>query len=218
MTQQLRSRDVVQTALHTLLPQEVVLREWRRIPPVLRGPGVTLRDVQPSDAPALMAALSPDEVSRFIATPPSTQEAFESYIVIARDRRGRGESLTFAIVPERTGVAVGLFQLRPVEPHFAVTEWGFALSSAFWGKGLFLSAAPLVMDFAFTVLGARRIEARAAVHNARGNAALRKLGAVQEALLRQSWFRGDQAIDQVLWAIVADEWAAHRPSSLSGVH
>ena len=218
MTEQLRTRDVVQTALHTLLPQEVILREWRRIPPVLRGSGVTLRDVQPSDAPALISALSPDEVSRFIAAPPSTQEAFENYIVLARDRRSRGESLTFAIVPERTGVAVGLFQLRPVEPHFAVTEWGVALSSACWGRGLFQAAAPLVIDFAFNVLGARRIEARAAVHNARGNGALRKLGAVQEALLRQSWFRGDEAIDQVLWAIVADEWTAHRPSSLSGVH
>jgi RimJ/RimL family protein N-acetyltransferase len=218
MSEQLRTRDVVQTALHTPLPQEVVLREWRRIPPVLRGPGVTLRDVQPSDAPALMAALAPEEVSRFIASPPSTQEALENYIVLARDRRSRGESLAFAVVPERTGVAVGLFQLRPVEPHFAVTEWGFALSSAFWGGGLFQAAAPLVIDFAFTVLGARRLEARAAVHNPRGNAALRKLGAVQEALLRQSWFRGEEAVDQVLWAIIADEWTAHRPSSLSGVH
>jgi len=218
MSEHPRTRDVVQTALHTLLPQEVVLREWRRIPPVLRGAGVLLRDVQPSDAPALMAALSREEVSRFIAAPPSTQEALENYIVLARDRRGRGESLSLAIVPERTGVAVGLFQLRPVEPHFAVTEWGFALGSGFWGGGLFQAAAPLVIDFAFNVLGARRLEARAAVHNARGNAALRKIGAVQEALLRQSWFRGEEAIDQVLWAIIAEEWSAHHPSRLSGVH
>jgi RimJ/RimL family protein N-acetyltransferase len=217
MSDHLSSRDIVQTALHALLPQEVVLREWRRIAPVLRGSGVMLRELQPSDAPALMAALAPEEVARFIATP-STRESLEEYIVTAKDRRSRGEALSLAIVPERTGVAVGLFQLRPVEPHFTVTEWGFALSSALWGDGLFYAAAPLVIDFAFNVLGARRLEARAAVHNARGNGALRKIGAVQEALLRQSWFRGDEAIDQVLWAIVADEWRAHHRSRRSGVH
>jgi ribosomal-protein-serine acetyltransferase len=51
-----------------------------------------------------------------------------------------------------------------------------------------------------------RLEARAAVANGRGNGALRKLGAVQEGLLRRSFLKNGQFLDQVLWSILAEDW------------
>ena len=57
-----------------------------------------------------------------------------------------------------------------------------------------------------------RLEARAAVTNGRGNAALRKLGAVHEGVLRKSFLRNGEYLDQALWTILADEWRdAQRP-------
>ena len=50
--------------------------------------------------------------------------------------------------------------------------------------------------------------------NGRGNGAFRKLGAVQEAVLRQSLRREDDYIDQVLWTITADHWHVLRPSKV----
>jgi RimJ/RimL family protein N-acetyltransferase len=50
---------------------------------------------------------------------------------------------------------------------------------------MFVRGAELALEFAFTTVGIHRLEARAAVHNGRGNAALHKLGAVQEAILRR---------------------------------
>jgi RimJ/RimL family protein N-acetyltransferase len=44
------------------------------------------------------------------------------------------------------------------------------------------------------------------VLNTRGNAALRKIGAVQEGILRKSFLRGGRLLDQALWAIIDDDW------------
>ena len=84
--------------------------------------------------------------------------------------------------------------------------WGFVYASAFWGSGLFVNGAELVIEFAFGVAGAHRLEARAAVQNGRGNSALRKIGAVQEGILRQSFLRGGLHHDQSLWSILREDW------------
>ena len=62
------------------------------------------------------------------------------------------------------------------------------------------------MDFAFEAIGVHRLEARAAVQNGRGNGALQKIGATREGVLRRSFLRDGQYLDQVLWTIVDDDW------------
>jgi len=50
------------------------------------------------------------------------------------------------------------------------------------------------------------------VLNGRGNCALLKMGAVQECVLRRSFERDGQTLDQVLYAILEDDWRAmHAP-------
>jgi ribosomal-protein-alanine N-acetyltransferase len=109
-------------------------------------------------------------------------------------------------VPHGSDTAIGIFQVRSLEPAFGTAEWGFALASEFWGTGIFSDGAKLVVDFAFEVLGVHRLEARAALKNGRGNGALRKLGAVQEGVLRRSFERNGEYLDQALWTILQDEW------------
>ena len=84
--------------------------------------------------------------------------------------------------------------------------WGFALGSQFWGTGLFVEGARAVLNFGVDVLGVLRFEARAAIANGRGNGALRKIGAVQEGVLRRSFLRDGHYHDQVLWSILAEDW------------
>jgi RimJ/RimL family protein N-acetyltransferase len=56
-------------------------------------------------------------------------------------------------------------------------------------------------------VGVHRLEARAAVKNGRGNGALRKMGAVQEGVLRRSFLKNGEYHDQVLWSILDEDWA-----------
>src|SRR5204862_3429670 len=114
------------------------------------------------------------------------------------------------VVPRGCDAAIGIFQIRSLEPGFATAEWGFAIGSSFWGTGVFVNSAQLVLDFAFATLGVHRWEARAAVKNGRGTGALRKLGAVAEAQLRGSLRRGTEFLDQMLWTILGSEWVNAR--------
>lgn len=180
--------------------------DWRAGLPCLTGDRVSLRELRVSDAPALFAALTSAQVSRFISPPPATVEGFERFIAWTIRQREHGQYVCFAVVPHGADTPVGIFQVRSLEPAFGTAEWGFALAAEFWGTGVFLDGARLVVDFAFGVLGTHRLEARATVQNGRGNGALRKLGAVQEGVLRRSLLRNGVYLDQVLWTILHDEW------------
>jgi RimJ/RimL family protein N-acetyltransferase len=96
--------------------------------------------------------------------------------------------------------------VRSLEADFGSAEWGFAIATEFWGTGIFVDGAKLVVQFAFDVIGSHRLEARAAVLNGRGNGALRKIGASREGVLRKSFLRNGEYLDQSLWTILAEDW------------
>ena len=180
--------------------------DWRAGLPELNGSLVTLRELRQSDAASLFTALTCDEVTRFLSPPPSTVEGFERFIAWTLKQREAGHYVCFAIVPRGSETAIGLFQLRSLEPDFGSAEWGFAIAPEFWGTGMFVDGAKLVVQFAFDVIGSHRLEARAAVRNARGNGALKKLGAVREGVMRKSFLRNGEFLDQSLWTILAEDW------------
>ena len=205
-----RHRDI--HALPSFAPDLASRSTWRDGLPVLTGLGFTLRELTVADAASLFEQLTTAEVSRFISPPPSSVQEFERFIAWTHRERAAGTYACFAVVPAGMDTAIGIFQVRSLEPGFGTAEWGFALGSAFWGTGVFVKGARLILDFAFDVIGARRLEARAAVANGRGYGALRKLGAVQEGVLRRSFQRNGQYHDQVLWGILADDWREQRRS------
>ena len=198
-------------ATTTMIHPQVVTSDWRQALPVLTSETITLRELRASDAPSLLAMLSTEEVSRFISPPPTTVEGFERFIAWTQRERAAGNYICFGIVPHGMEHAIGLFQVRQLEPGFGTAEWGFCMGSEFWGTGIFVEGARQVVNFAFETVGVHRLEARAAVKNGRGNGALRKMGAVQEGVLRKSFLRNGQYLDQVLWTILDGEWEAPQP-------
>jgi ribosomal-protein-alanine N-acetyltransferase len=170
------------------------------------------------DAPVLFAMLTTEEVSRFISPPPTTVEGFEQFIEWGHREAAAGRFACFGVVPTGMKHAIGIFQVRAIDGSFTTAEWGFAMGSGFWGTGMFAESAKMVLDFTFETLGVYRLEARAAVANGRGNGALRKIGAVQEGLLRGSFLRNGVYHDQVLWAVLADDWKFQRQSVNVIVH
>jgi ribosomal-protein-alanine N-acetyltransferase len=194
----------------------VVRTDWQRGLPVLAGRQVVLRELRLSDASSLFALLTTEEVSRFISPPPTSVEGFERFIAWTQQQRAAGSYVCFAITLKGYDSAIGIFQVRELEPGFGTAEWGFALGSPFWGTGVFQEGAELVLQFTFETIGVHRLEARAAVRNGRGNGPLRKLGAVQEGVLRRSFLRNGEYLDQILWAIVEDDWRASRTRLLAG--
>jgi ribosomal-protein-alanine N-acetyltransferase len=137
-------------------------------------------------------------------------EGFERFIAWTIRQRAAGAYACFAVTVKGFDTAIGIFQVRALEPDFGTAEWGFAIGSPFWGTGVYQDGAQLVVDFVFETLGVHRLEARSAVKNGRGNGALLKIGAAQECILRKSFQKDGEYLDQVLYAILEDDWRALR--------
>jgi len=182
---------------------ELQAPDWWHEIPTLTGPTIQIREVDACDTGSLFEMLTDPRVGRFISAPPPSVSAFQGFVDWAHRRREAGTCVCFAVVPRGLNQAIGLFQVRALEPSFRIAEWGFALGAPFWSTGIFPEAAGLVADFAFKTIGVHRLEARAVVENTRGNRALEKLGATGEAVLRESFGKDSS---QFLWAIVAEEW------------
>src|SRR5688572_14342146 len=123
------------------MPTTATTSDWKRQLPVLQAKGITLRELRVSDASSLLALLTTEEVTRFISPPPTTIDGFERFIQWAQREREAGRYVCYAVVPAGCDTAVGLFQVRQLDPMFGTAEWGFALGSAYWGSGLFVSGA-----------------------------------------------------------------------------
>jgi RimJ/RimL family protein N-acetyltransferase len=179
--------------------------------PTLQSPRVTLRGLHTGDAETLCALLTTAAVGQFILPPPDSVERFERFIQWTQHQHEGGRQICFGIVPAGHDTAVGLVQVRREFPEDPTAEWGIALSERFWGTGLFLASADLLLTFVFESLRIHRLEALTMVDNARANGAMQKLGAVQEGRLRQGFHRNGEHFDQYLWSILADEWRTAPP-------
>ena len=175
---------------------------------MLEGRITTVREVRPSDAPSLFELLSDPEVNRYLSPSPPSIDAFVGFVAWAQQQRERGAMVCFGIVPAGLRDAVGIIQFRALDPSFALAEWGFVLGSAFWSTGVFEDAASQVLEFAFNALHVHRLETRAVSKNGRGNGALQKLGAITEAVLAHGLDREGHSHEQLLWAMLAEDWRA----------
>jgi RimJ/RimL family protein N-acetyltransferase len=201
----------------TLAPETVLDRAsgsrtevWKRGLPELRGDRVTLRELAKADAPALVRAFEDAELGRYMAPPPATVEAFERFVEWVQRQREAGTFFCYVVVPDDDPQPVGLFQFHQIEVPFKTAEWGFVFAKRCWGTGLFARSACLLLDYVFESLSVKRLEARAVADNARASGVLRKLGAVEEALLRRSCLLDGQYHDDALWSILDTDWATRR--------
>jgi ribosomal-protein-alanine N-acetyltransferase len=183
-----------------------VLKDWRRGLPSIRDAAVRLRELKAADAQPLARHLADPRVCQYTAPGPTSAAGYSRFIRWARAERRRGALACYGIVPAERTAAVGVIEVWPVERDFSVAEWGFVLSDAFWGTGLFERAARLFLDVVFLHLRVYRLEARVVDVNVSANRLLARLGATREGTLRGSFRDGDEVRDHVMWSILAPEW------------
>jgi ribosomal-protein-alanine N-acetyltransferase len=192
--------------------------DWRADLPPLSGRRITLHEPTPDDVGALVGLLSTADAPPFGLDESATETSVRDLVDRWARERSRGQAFTYGVTIDATRLLVGLFSVRQLDPAFEAGEWEFTVAPSMRGTGVFLEAALLVGAFAFGSVGARRLEARVPVQNARGHGALRKLGAVQEGVLRRSLRRDDRFFDQALWSILKDDWGEAWRSAAPLVH
>jgi len=102
--------------------------------------------------------------------------------------------------------AVGILQVRSSGSTLSSAEWGFVLSAHFWSTGVFLDAANLLVEFAFTTMDIECLQARIALRNRRAHAAVRRLGARPESTLATVSPTGFPRDPELVWTLREEEW------------
>ncbi|HEX4347000.1 MAG TPA: GNAT family protein [Vicinamibacterales bacterium] len=197
---------------------DLSLTDWKRQLPLLTSRGVTLREPVATDLGPLFDLLSLSDASRFGIDEPVTEVAVHEFIERVATQRAAGTAFAFAVTPGTSRTLVGLVYVKQLDLAFETAEWEVTLAPSARGTGAFLEAARLVGSFTFGTAGTNRLEARVIVQNGRANGAMRKLGAVQEGVLRRSLRRGSDYLDQVLWSILKEDWGEHWVSTAPRVH
>ena len=191
---------------------------WRQELPTLNARLVTLREPTLGDLRSLMDLLLLVDASRFGIDEPVSELAVQQMLARIATERSGGVAFTYAITNSATLAIVGLVQVRQIDLSWESAEWECTLAPSWRGTGAFIETARLVGSFAFGTVGVHRLESRVLVQNGRANGALRKLGAVQEGILRESARRGSEYVDQVLWSILKEDWGDHWVSTAPRVH
>ena len=191
---------------------------WRAELPTLTARLVTLREPIAQDLGPLVDLLSLGDACRFGLEEPASDVLVQRFIDRVRHERAAGVAFTYAVTTGAAHTISGLAQVRQLDPTFETAEWECTLAPSSRGTGVFVETARLVGSFAFGSVGVHRLESRVLLKNGRANGALRKLGAVQEGILRRSLRRGGEYLDQVLWSMLKEDWGERWVSTAPRVH
>lgn len=192
--------------------------DWKRELPVLTAPTIVLREPVHDDLAALIDLLSTADATRFSLEEDEPELGALTLITRARQDREKGAGFVYVVVLAGTQQVVGAFQVRALDPAFETAEWEGTLLPSVRGTKAFIDAVRLIGSFVFGTIGSNRLEARVLLQNGRANGALRKLGAVQEGVLRRAVRKNHAYFDQVLWSVLKDDWADHWVSTVARVH
>jgi RimJ/RimL family protein N-acetyltransferase len=186
-------------------PTSIGATAWRSQLPSLNGRIVALREPTAQDAGAVVGLLSLGDATRFGLDEPVSEIDVHELIERFTRERASGLAFTYLIILGASRSIVGLLQVRQLDAAFETAEWECTVDPSSRGTGVFLEAA-------------HRLEARVLLQNGRAHGALRKLGAVQEGVLRRSTRRNGEYFDQVLWSLLKEDWGDHWASTEPRVH
>ena len=124
----------------------------------------------------------------------------------------RAIAFPFAQVDVASGRAVGVTTYRDVDERNRTLEVGGTwIGRPWWRTAINSEAKLLFLGHAFETLGANRVAIKTDIRNERSQAAIARLGAVREGVLRHQYVRRDGSLrDTVMYSIVPEEWPAVR--------
>ncbi|MBM7786372.1 GNAT family N-acetyltransferase [Tenggerimyces flavus] len=180
--------------------------------PVLTGKHVRLEPIALEHAPELLAAADDDAVFQHLTRGRlSSQDDAVDFVRWAEDLRERRVLMPFAQLDVRgrgAGEVAGHTSYYEISPDSRSIAIGYTwLGKRWWRTGLNTESKLLLLTHAFDTLGAVRVVWHTDIRNERSQAAIARLGAAREGVLRKHKVRRDGTWrDTVQFAMTDDDW------------
>jgi RimJ/RimL family protein N-acetyltransferase len=177
--------------------------------PALTGRWVRLEPLAEEHREGLRAAADDDRIWEHM-TLCARGAGFDEWFAGAENQRAAKKRVPLAVRFLPTGELVGSTSyLDPVPEHRRVEIGATWYRPDHWASAVNPECKLLLLTHAFETLGLNRVTLVTDIRNERSQAAIAKLGAVREAVMRSHMVtRAGRVRDSVLFAIIASEWPA----------
>ena len=174
---------------------------------------LALRPFAAEDLEALLAYQSREDVARYLYWGPRTRDEVAEALPKRAGQTAiaaEGDALVLAVELRDTGAVVGDVVLAWASAAHKQGEIGFVFHPDHQGRGFAGEAAAEMLRLGFEGLGLHRIVGRCDARNAASARLMERLGMRREAHFRENeWVKGKWD-DELVYAMLAREWAAGR--------
>ena len=179
-------------------------------PVTLRGAHVTLEPMAPGDAGALGVAAADGELHKLWYTSVGDPARMQDYVAAALDMRERLGALPFVVRDNRSGDIVGSTRYFNVDATNRRLEIGHTwYARRVQRTGANTECKLLLLTHAFETLRCIAVEFRTHWFNFASRAAIARLGAKQDGVLRNHQLLADGSRrDTVVFSVIDAEWPA----------
>ncbi|HEX5134693.1 MAG TPA: GNAT family protein [Thermoanaerobaculia bacterium] len=179
-------------------------------PIVLEGQHVRLEPLSFEHLTDLAKVAFDPEIWRWTSERAMSLGELRAYVERALAASLTGSVLPFATVARRVGMAVGSTRFANFDALNRRGAIGWTWLGRDWQRtAINTEAKYLMLTHAFEKLGCVRVELRTDVLNERSRAAIRRLGASEEGVLRKHAITSTGRVrDDVYYSVVDDEWPA----------
>jgi N-acetyltransferase len=161
--------------------------------------------------PLAAVGLDPD-LWKWTTTSLRTPDEMREYVQSAVDDRAAGRALPFATIERATGTTIGCTRFANISVSDKRVEIGWTWVAGPWQRTPVNTEAKLLMlRHAFESLGCIRVELKTDRLNERSRNAIKRVGGVEEGILRQHMITATGRLrDTVYYSILDREWPAVR--------
>lgn len=183
------------------------MSEWCKQTTLSRG-DILLDQLRPEHAKDILRAASDGELWRLWYTTVPSAETLDEYMRIALQQRDAGTSVPFVVRLQSTGEIIGTTRYCNIDDANRRLEIGYT----FYGQShqrshVNTTCKYLLLQYAFEELDAIAVEFRTHWFNTRSRAAIARLGAKQDGILRNHRINdAGQIRDTVVFSIINVEW------------
>jgi RimJ/RimL family protein N-acetyltransferase len=178
------------------------------VPVTLQRDGVKLVPLGLEHEAGLLAAATDGALWTLRVTSVPEPQQTRSYIETALRMREEGHRLAFAVLDAQSGEVIGCSSYHDIVPAVERLEIGYTwYAKSRQRSAVNTTAKWLLMQHAFETLGAQLVGWRTDNFNFASQAAIERLGARKDGVLRHHALRRDGTVrDTVMYSLTAAEW------------
>jgi len=171
-----------------------------------------IRALTPDDLDRHHAMFSDPDVVRYLYFGPFDRPAAEEHLARRShvELPGEGEWVNFGVEVRGEGVLIGELAMGFISSVHAHYEVGYVIDPVYAGRGYASEGTAMIVELAFSGLGAHRVSGRLDARNEASARVLEKLGMRREANFFENEFVKGEWTDELVYAILAPEWRGLR--------